>query len=108
MASFYRFETISMPLKFTPEGVLEDYKHIIVSISQNGVLLINKNEDDLVIDSTTDTITISLSQEETGLFQPTKAYIQVNIYYNDSERDVSTQAAIDVLDNLYEKVITDD
>lgn len=108
MASFYRFETITLPLKFTPTGILDDYKHIVVSISQNGVLQINKDEDDLTIDPSTDTITFSLSQEETGYFIPGRAYMQVNIYYNDSNRNVSTQAAIDIYDNLYNKVIADE
>lgn len=108
MASFYKYETVSIPLKFTPTGVLSNYKHIIVSIVQEGVIQIDKDEDDLTINTANDTITFSLTQEETAKFLPTKAVIQVNIYYNDNERDVSTKATIDILDNLYDKVIADE
>lgn len=113
MARFYRFETIEIPLKFTPTGVLNNYRHIIVSIEQNGIQ-INKNENELSIDTENDLITISLSQEETSKFYggnlttPEKANIQVNIYYESTERDVSTIGTIDVYDNLYKEVITDE
>ena len=104
MAKFYIYETTSLTLKFTPTEILDDYKHIIISIAQ-GKTQLNINENDLEIDTTNDTITFSLSQEETGLFEPGKAYIQVNIYYESTERNVSTCSAIDICDNLYKKVI---
>ena len=114
MARFYRYETVDIPLQFTPTGVLEGYKHIIVSIAQNGMTQIDKNENDLAIDVYNDTITLSLTQEETAKFAggqegaPRKAKIQVNIYYNSTERDVSTVGEIDVYDNLYRKVINNE
>lgn len=110
MARFYRYETVDIPLVFSPTGVLEGYEHIIVSLCQAGIQ-IDKTEDDLTIDVENDTITLSLSQEETSQFlggdnnNPRKADIQVNIYYNNSERDVSTLGSIDVYNNLYGKVI---
>lgn len=104
MTKFYMYETTTLSLKFTPTGILDDYKHIIVSIAQNNTQL-NKDENDLEIDTTNDTITLSLKQEETGLFKPGKAYLQVNIYYENTERNVSTSSSIDVCDNLYKKVI---
>ena len=113
MARFYRFETIDIPLEFTPEGVLNNYKHIVVSIAQDGIVQIDKTEDDMIIDVENDKIIVSLSQEETGKFisgneKVAKAKIQVNIYYENSERDVSAVETIDVYDNLYKKVIADE
>lgn len=113
MARFYKYETVDIPLKFTPTGVLEDYSKIVVSILQSGIVQIDKTEEDLLIDVNEDTITLSLSQEETGKFfggqdTPSKAKIQVNIYYENKERDVSTVGTIDVYDNLYKKVIEDE
>ena len=114
MARFYRYETVEIPLVFTPVGILEGYKHIVVSIVQKGMTQINKTEEDLNINVGTDTITLYLTQEETGKFMggennnPRKAEIQVNIYYNNSERDVSTVGSIDVYNNLYSKVIKDE
>lgn len=110
MARFYTYETVDIPLVFTPTGILEGYSHIIVSIHQAGVK-IDKTEDNLTIDVANDTITVSLSQEETGQFiggennNPQKAKIQVNIYYNNEKRDVSTVGYIDIYNNLYDKVI---
>lgn len=114
MARFYRYETVDIPLKFTPTGVLENYKHIIVSISQDGMVQIDKNENQLSINENEDTITLSLNQEETGKFaggksgNPRIAEIQVNIYYESTERDVSTIGTIEVYENLYKQVINDD
>ena len=113
MARFYRYETVDIPLKFTPSGVLENYKHIVVTISQDGMIKINKTEDNLSIDVNEDLITLSLSQEETGKFgggktTPRQADIQVNIYYESTERDVSTIGTIDVYENLYNQVINDE
>lgn len=108
MAKFYRYETSEILLKFTPTGVLDDYRHIVVSISQKGMVQIDKKENELSIDTEENTIVVPLSQEETGKFAPRQAIIQVNIYYDNSERDVSTTGTIDVLDNLYEEVISDE
>ena len=107
MVTIYRYETATLPLKFTPSGVLNDYEHIIVSIAQNDIQ-IDIHENDLTIDTANDTITVNLTQEQTGQFKPAKADIQVNIYYQDTERDVSTCGSIVVLDNLYKKVINDE
>lgn len=114
MARFYTYETVDIPLVFTPTGILEGYSHIVVSVAQKGMAQIDKTEDDLTIDVANDTITLSLSQEETGQFlggdnnSPRKAEIQVNIYYNNNERDVSTVGSIDVYNNLYDKVMEDE
>lgn len=109
MAHFYRYETAGITLKFKPENVLEDYQKIIVSLRQNGNIQIDKNENELGIDSENGTILINLSQEETGKFEDNnKILVQVNIYYDDESRNVSTMGEIQVYDNLYKKVITNE
>lgn len=111
MAHFYTYETVEIPLEFTPNGVLQDYSHIVVTIRQEGVVEINKTENDLGIDVENNVINLSLSQEETSKFiggnGKTKrvAEIQVNIYYTNTNRDVSSVEYIDVYDNLYKRVI---
>lgn len=107
MASFYRFETTALTLKFTPEGILDDYKHIVVSISQTDNQL-DLSENNLSIDELNDSITFSLSQEQTSQFRVGRAEIQVNIYYNDTNRNVSTKGYIEVYDNLYNKVMNNE
>lgn len=107
MAHFYRFETVDIPIVLSPEGVLDGYKHIVVSLKQRNVQ-IDKNEDDIGIDMENNTLNIHLSQAETSQFSKGKAEIQVNIYYETTERDTSAIANIEVLENLYKQVITDE
>jgi hypothetical protein len=107
MASFYRYETTDITLSFLPDDVLMNYDHIVVSLSQVGGIQIDKTEDDLEIDDTAGVIDFSLSQEETSQFTSgNKVKIQVNIYYADETRNVSTMGEIEVLDNLYKKVMS--
>ena len=40
MAHFYTYETVEIPLKFTPSGVLEGYRHIVVSLKQSSSVLL--------------------------------------------------------------------
>ena len=109
MAHFYRYETAGITLNFTPTAVLEDYEKIIVSLRQNGNIQIDKDESELGIDVENGTILINLSQEETGKFEGnSKILVQVNIYYDDESRNVSTIGEIQVYDNLYKKVITNE
>lgn len=105
MPHFYVWETKPLTIRFTPEGVLDSYEHIIISIEQGGII-VNKTESEMEVDTIAGTITLNLSQEETGKFRKGNALIQVNIYYDFAERDVSKQATIEVRDNLYKKVIT--
>lgn len=107
MAHFYVWETVDFPIHLTPKEALQDYDHIIVSIGQ-GQVLINKSDDELGIDVDEGLINIHLSQEETGKFVKGKAELQVNIYYTSTERDTSVKAKIDVKDNLYKEVMTDE
>lgn len=107
MAHFYRFETVDIPIILSPEGVLDGYKHIVVSLKKNN-LQIDKTEEEIGIDIENNTLNVSLSQEETSQFSKGKAEIQVNIYYETKERDTSAIANIEVLENLYKQVIEDE
>lgn len=113
MASFYRYQTAEIPITFSPAGVLEGYSHIIVSLYQAGTQ-VDKTEDDLIVDVENNKITLSLSQEDTSVFaggekgKANNVIIQVNIYYNNNKRNVSTKGTIEVYDNLYDKVIIDE
>lgn len=49
-----------------------------------------------------------LSQEETGKFKQGPVELQVNFYYEDTERDTSTKVLIDAEDNLYKKVMSNE
>lgn len=109
MAGFYIYETETLSIHLNKENVLNDVKHIIVSIVQkNPKMQIDKKEEELGLDLENSIINVSLSQEETSQFKVGEAEVQVNIYYNNSERDVSSKGKIEVRDNLYRQVITDE
>ena len=106
VASFYIWETVTWPILLTEEGtdasVLEGYKHIVVSLAQGNV---HVDFMDPPADVSTGVVTIRLEQEQAGRFKPGVVELQVNIYYEDTERDTSTKGFIEALDNLYKKVI---
>lgn len=106
-AFFYRYETVTFALKLIEEGydhILQGYDHIMVSLKQLGTVL-HKNEEQLLVDTNEDTITLYLTQEETALFVVGMCEIQVNVYYEDMERDVSTIGQIEVRRNLYKEIM---
>lgn len=109
---FYIFEseTLTITLESEEGGVLEGYRDVCVNIEQ-GEAKVVKHADELGIDVENSTIAVTLSQEETARFspgtsmKPGTAKLQVNILYEDGERDVSVQAAIEVRDNLLKEVM---
>lgn len=107
MAHFYRFETKNLVLSIRGGDGLAGYEHIIVSFQQllSGARL-DFFEDQLDISTEENTIGVHLSQDDTSLFQVGPVKVQVNIYYNSTERDVTVQGEIEVYDNIYRKVIT--
>lgn len=108
---FYIWET--KPLTFRlkrngepAEGALDDYKDIIVTISQAiGNVTVEKTGADLDVDPVAVTVQAYLTQEETGRFSVGEALVQMNILYEDSERDVTCQRAIEVWDNLHRRAM---
>lgn len=111
MAYFFIWETVDFPLQLSfkdssIEGkVLDEYDKIVVSLKQGNVLL-EKTDDDLGIDTEEDILNLHLSQEETAMFKANKQVtLQVNIYYDDTERDTSFETFIDVYDNLHKELM---
>lgn len=111
MAYFFIYETVDFPLQLSfkdasIEGkVLDNYSSVIVSLKQGSTLL-EKSGSDLGVDTENDIINLHLSQEETAQFKPNKQVtLQVNIYYEDTERDTSFESLIDVYDNLHKELM---
>lgn len=105
---FYQWETIEWTIQIQSEDgspVLDGYKDVIVSLSQ-GDVLIEKDSTALGIDTGADTISYALSQEDTSRFIVGTALLQVNVYYEDSTRDTSCMADIQVKRNLHKAVMT--
>lgn len=107
MASFYIYETKTLHLKLSRPEALENYKEIVVSLNQAKTnTQIDFSGDQLEVSVPDGLISLYLDQETTSKFSPGSVTIQVNIYYQDKERDVSTTTTVKVLSNLYKKVIS--
>ena len=109
MASyFYAWETCDLVITLEYPDRLQNYDTVCVSVSQSyrtrtGVLNIDQNLD---IDTGSGTIIAHLGQTDTAMFIAGIALVQINIYYNDGERDTSEQAQIEVRDNLLKEVMS--
>lgn len=104
MAFFYIYETVEFPLQLSDTTALEGATKVVVSLKQGKTQLDKINPE---MDVETGLISLYLTQEDTAMFKVGKVDLQVNLYYENQERDVTTKAKIDALDNLYRKVITD-
>lgn len=105
-AGFYLWETTDISIKLSGDGnPLEGWERIVVSIAQNGRPVLELFDEDLGIDVSESRINVHLTQEQTGSFREGDAVVQVNVYYSDSERDVSVKGHLTVLDNLHKKVM---
>ena len=109
MASFTQWTTEDLKIILEDdegnpvEGVLDDVKNLVVTITQGSVVE-NWFLEDIGLDQANSTINLPISQERSGRFEGDKtAKVQVNILYNDSERDATAKGKIDVFDNLYDK-----
>lgn len=119
-AFFYIYETVDFPIEVTSKdettGILDGYKKVIISFGQNGneVLAKDSSMSDVSIDTESDIINVHLTQEDTSKFKVSKtddvstADVQVNILYEDKERDASASTEIEVRNNLHKKVMGDD
>lgn len=113
-AGFFCWETTTIPLIFEEEGRLENISHVAVDFSQTNKVIVTKTENEVGIDAENNTINVSLSQEETGLFKggseekPKKAFVQVNLYYNGGRRDATFEEEIEVYKNSHNKVMPDE
>lgn len=102
-AYFYIYETVTFPIQLSDTGALQDIDKIIVSLKQKTVQLDKENPD---YNEQTGVINLYLTQEDTALFKQGLVDLQINLYYDDHERDVTKKVQIQALDNLYKKVIT--
>lgn len=94
-------------MQIIPYDALAGYSDVVASFKQAGKnIQLDIDTADLVINEDTGTITVNLTQEQTGMFTAGEVIVQVNILFEDSERDATAQAKIGVLDNLYGQVMS--
>lgn len=107
MQGFYQWETADIALVIEDDegspkpGVLDNLEDVVVSIAQ-GARQVDWHMDELGIDAAASTINLHLTQQKAGKFSgDTPAKVQVNILYDNGERDVTVRGTIDVFGNLY-------
>ena len=108
MAGFYRYETKTFPIEIVGGDGLSGYRKVVVSISQpiyGTKLDLHSDKGEIEIVAEENLINVTLSQEQTAKFVEGDALIQVNILYDNSERDVTAEAVLTVYRNEYEKVM---
>lgn len=107
-AFFYSYETADITIVFKDHTVLENYSNIIISIRhlKTGRQIDLNAEESCDIDHVGGTMILHLTQEQTGKFAEGYVELQINILYDNSERDVTTKHEIKVYDNLHKKVMT--
>ena len=104
-AKFYQYETVDLLLKIIKDTTaLQDYDEVIVTVAQQNTVV---NISNFEVDTDEGTITVHMSQQETGKFKKGRATLQVNIYKN-KRRKATGYGDITVLENLYKKVMGDD
>lgn len=93
-----------------------EYSIIRVSFAQGQQILVEKTNGDTGFETTEDSVEVTLSQEETLLFQPTAgspmggmpgpmAYMQIRCYKSATEAPASKVWPIPVYDSLYTEVM---
>ena len=104
---FYQYETVDLLIRIKgtqASAALQDYDEIKVSIAQNNMVV---NVEDFSVDVQEATITLHMTQEETGKFKKGKATLQVNIYRN-RRRKATGYGTLTVLENYYKRVMGND
>lgn len=105
---FYTYETVDLPIVFKDPSVLEGYNDIMISMRHmnTGRQLDLDASEHCDIDTETGELLLHLTQEQTSKFPEGVVEVQVNILYDDDERDVSEKVKIHVYDNLHKKAMT--
>ena len=111
MFSFFVWETVNIPMlligKDDETGILNDCKDVVISFYQQGFLLeFYKDDANVGIDVENDKLNVYLGQEQTGMFKPDVIItVQVNVLYENAERNTTCTGAIRPLANLHRKIM---
>lgn len=97
--------TGSFDCTFTPPEDPSAYSKILATFAQDGVILVEKDENDITISGAD--IQVNLTQQETALFTAGKrAWAQMKCFASDDNVDISPEFPIDVLPVLNEVILS--
>lgn len=116
MAEIFAFSTDELSFELRdaegekPEGIFDGIKEVIVTLSQGGDPIEKKLSDGGIgLDDEDASVNVRFDQDDTALLRggtldkPRTADIQVNLYYQNTDRDVTHEAKIPVYRNLHPK-----
>ena len=113
--AIHRAGTYPVTIK-TPQAPSE-YSSILVTFAQNQQIIVEKGTGDSGFSTTADAVEVTLTQDETLLFQPTVgspmggtraplAYIQIRCYKSSLDAPASAVWPLEVYDALNQEVLT--
>lgn len=86
-------------------GALDNITDVVLTIKQGAVKL-DLHANELELDPQGPTISVKLTQEQSGLFDGKRpAEVKANLYYEDGDRLPTDVAQLGVEDNFYEEVM---
>lgn len=89
-----------------PDSInVANVESVLITYSQSGKNILEKNIDDTTIDTENNTFTLELSQAESDLFAPGKALVQVRATTNNQSAVVSQMIWITVKPALNSEVM---
>lgn len=93
-----------------PVGIFDGIKEAIVTLSQGGGAIEKRLSDgEIGLDDEQAAVNVRFRQEDTARLQggtsekPKSADVQVNLYYHNTDRDVTHEAKVPVYRNLHAK-----
>ena len=117
--SFYQYETLPLELVLVDDvgdpipGVLDEAEQVVVSLDQPEVAHVDYTGDEVELEPEASTVIVRMPQEDTAKFERarigrccnTTAKVQVNLLYTDGTRLASEAGGLEVLDNLFKRVM---
>lgn len=106
MANYYQWTTHTLTMEIDSEA-LKDYSQIILSVKSGSVkknLFLDETHHDIAINDEGNAIIWELGQEDTAQFK-TGMDMQINIFYQNGERNATEHFQFKFDKNLYEKTM---
>lgn len=109
-AEWFQWETVDLTVRLVDEEwepapeALEGVQDMVFTVAQGNKKL-NVFLNEMVVDYTEGTVTIHFSQTMSGSLNPGHADVELNVLYEDGERDASYWGEVFINENLFKKVM---
>ena len=99
---FYRWATPHITARVAKPGALEGTKDVVLTIAQ-GAKTWDFHKDELEIDEAAGTVGVTLTQAVTGELEAATVEVQLNILYDNGNRDPTCKGCINIFENLLDE-----